>query len=141
MRDVKFISTFRGSDTLRRPRKFENITQFFLTILSKYKQVGRFFQIFVAFSEYLNFMTSIIQCTCLVLMGLIKNWDFDQAITDRQVTRDVRDRNMIMTFAFDNFFTITLFGNSLFEANGSKKPVYQDRFQTDINHVTKLIST
>ena len=30
-------------------------------------------------------------------------------VTDRQVTRDVRDRNMIMTYAFGNSFFIILY--------------------------------
>ena len=34
---------------------WKNLPPFFELIISKVKQIGRFFQIFVAFSEYLNF--------------------------------------------------------------------------------------
>ena len=48
-----------SSDILRRPQKIEKISHFDLKLLKVIlKKSGRFFQIFVAFSQYLNFNES-----------------------------------------------------------------------------------
>ena len=48
----------KSSDILRKTKIFEKSPNFFLTFLSNLKPYGDFFQIFVAFSEYLNFTIS-----------------------------------------------------------------------------------
>ena len=44
------------SDILRRPQKFEKKLPIFLTLLSSFKDSGRFLRNFVVFQKYLNFI-------------------------------------------------------------------------------------